>query len=61
MILDLEDSVAAPAKDAARALTAGIVRATAGRDLIVRVNPRGQRFRRFPQRRNPTLQLALLV
>ena len=41
VILDLEDSVAAPAKDAARAMTAGIVRATAGRDLIVRVNPRG--------------------
>ena len=41
VILDLEDSVAAPAKDAARAMTVGIVRANRGRDLIVRVNPRG--------------------
>lgn len=41
VILDLEDSVAAPAKDAARAMTVGIVRANPGRDLIVRVNPRG--------------------
>lgn len=41
VILDLEDSVAAPAKDAARAMTVGIVRANLGRDLIVRVNPRG--------------------
>jgi len=46
VILDLEDSVAAPAKDAAREMTAAIVRANGkassrGRDLIVRVNPRG--------------------
>jgi citrate lyase subunit beta/citryl-CoA lyase len=41
VILDLEDSVAAPAKDAARAMTVGIVHANRGRDLIVRVNPRG--------------------
>ncbi len=40
VILDLEDSVAAPAKDAARAMTVGIVQANRGRDLIVRVNPR---------------------
>jgi len=41
VILDLEDSVAAPAKATARELTAAIVRANTGRDLIVRVNPRG--------------------
>lgn len=41
VILDLEDSVAAPAKDTAREMTAAIVRANRGRDLIVRVNPRG--------------------
>ena len=41
VILDLEDSVAAPAKDAARAMTVGIMHANRGRDLIVRVNPRG--------------------
>jgi len=41
VILDLEDSVAASAKDAARAETVAIVRATADRALIVRVNPRG--------------------
>ena len=44
VILDLEDSVAAPAKDAARAMTVGIVRANPGRDLIVRVNPRGTQW-----------------
>ncbi len=41
VILDLEDSVAAPAKDTAREMTAAIVRANRGRALIVRVNPRG--------------------
>ena len=29
--------------------------------LLQGTNPRGQRFRRFPQRRNPTLQIALLT
>lgn len=42
VILDLEDSVAAGAKDAARGQTADIVRAqAAARALVVRVNPRG--------------------
>ena len=41
VILDLEDSVAAPAKDTARAMVPAVVRAHPGRDLIVRVNPRG--------------------
>jgi citrate lyase subunit beta / citryl-CoA lyase len=41
VVLDLEDSVAAPAKPTARAMVPDIVRAHAGRDLIVRVNPRG--------------------
>ncbi len=41
VILDLEDSVAAPAKPTARAIVPDIVRAHPGRDLIVRVNPRG--------------------
>jgi citrate lyase subunit beta/citryl-CoA lyase len=40
VILDLEDSVAAPAKPTARAMVADVVRAHPGRDLIVRVNPR---------------------
>jgi len=40
IILDLEDSVAPSAKDAARALTAATLRA-APRPLVVRVNPRG--------------------
>ncbi len=41
VILDLEDSVAAPAKPAAREATAGVLRASAGRTLIVRVNQLG--------------------
>ena len=41
VILDLEDSVAAPAKPTARAMVPDMVRANPGRDLIVRVNPRG--------------------
>ena len=41
VILDLEDSVANAAKDGARATTATIVRATEGRAIVVRVNPRG--------------------
>jgi citrate lyase subunit beta / citryl-CoA lyase len=41
VILDLEDSVAAPAKPTARAMVPDIVRAHPARDLIVRVNPRG--------------------
>jgi len=41
VILDLEDSVAAPAKPTARAMVPEMVRAHPGRDLIVRVNPRG--------------------
>jgi citrate lyase subunit beta / citryl-CoA lyase len=41
VILDLEDSVAAPAKPTARAMVPDVVRAHPGRDLIVRVNPRG--------------------
>ena len=41
VILDLEDSVAAPAKDTARAMVPAVVRANPRRDLIVRVNPRG--------------------
>ncbi len=41
VILDLEDSVAASAKPAARATTVGLVRANADRSTIVRVNPRG--------------------
>jgi citrate lyase subunit beta/citryl-CoA lyase len=40
VILDLEDSVALTAKDAARALTAALLRG-ASRPVIVRVNPRG--------------------
>jgi citrate lyase subunit beta/citryl-CoA lyase len=45
VILDLEDSVAASAKDAARAETAAIVRGTSDRTrLIVRINPRGTRW-----------------
>ena len=41
VILDLEDSVAAPAKPTARAMVPDVVRAHAGRTLIVRINPRG--------------------
>ncbi len=41
VILDLEDSVAAPAKPTARAMVPQVVRSHPGRDLIVRVNPRG--------------------
>jgi citrate lyase subunit beta/citryl-CoA lyase len=44
VILDLEDSVAAAAKDGARASVAAALRAVAGprrQELIVRVNPRG--------------------
>jgi citrate lyase subunit beta / citryl-CoA lyase len=41
VILDLEDSVAAPAKPAARSMVPAVVRAHPGRALIVRVNPRG--------------------
>ncbi len=41
VILDLEDSVAAPAKPTARAMVPDVVRAHPGRALIVRVNPRG--------------------
>lgn len=41
VILDLEDSVAAPAKPAARPMVSDVVRAHPNRDLIVRVNPRG--------------------
>ena len=41
VILDLEDSVAAPSKPTARAMVPDVVRAHPGRDLIVRVNPRG--------------------
>src|ERR1700688_1187008 len=41
VILDLEDSVAAPAKPTARAMVPEVVRAHPGRELIVRVNPRG--------------------
>jgi citrate lyase subunit beta / citryl-CoA lyase len=40
IILDLEDSVAAPAKPTARAMVPEVVRAHPGRALIVRVNPR---------------------
>src|SRR5579864_1754093 len=41
IILDLEDSVAAPSKPTARRMVPDVVRAHPGRDLIVRVNPRG--------------------
>jgi citrate lyase subunit beta / citryl-CoA lyase len=41
IILDLEDSVAAPSKPTARRMVPEVVRAHPGRDLIVRVNPRG--------------------
>jgi citrate lyase subunit beta/citryl-CoA lyase len=41
VILDLEDSVAAPAKPSARAMVPQVVGAHPGRELIVRVNPRG--------------------
>jgi citrate lyase subunit beta/citryl-CoA lyase len=41
VIFDLEDSVAAPAKPTARAMVPDLVRAHSGRELIVRVNPRG--------------------
>jgi citrate lyase subunit beta/citryl-CoA lyase len=41
VILDLEDSVAAPAKPTARAMVPDVVSAHPGRALIVRVNPRG--------------------
>lgn len=41
VIFDLEDSVAAGAKDAARAATAALLATLDRRDTIVRVNPRG--------------------
>jgi len=41
IILDLEDSVAAPAKPTARAMVPEVVRAHPDRDLFVRVNPSG--------------------
>jgi citrate lyase subunit beta/citryl-CoA lyase len=41
VILDLEDSVAAPSKSIARTMVPDVVRSHQGRDLIVRVNPRG--------------------
>ena len=41
VILDLEDSVAAPAKPTARAMVPDVVRGHPGRGLIVRVNPPG--------------------
>ncbi len=41
VVLDLEDSVAAPAKPTARGMVPGVVNAHRGRDLIVRVNPPG--------------------
>ncbi len=41
VILDLEDSVSAPGKPAAREATGGVLRANEGRSLIVRVNPHG--------------------
>ena len=41
VIIDLEDSVAASVKEAARPGVAAAVIANRGRDLIVRVNPRG--------------------
>jgi citrate lyase subunit beta / citryl-CoA lyase len=41
IILDLEDSVAAPSKPMARQMVPEVVRAHPGRDLIVRINPRG--------------------
>lgn len=44
MIIDLEDSVAASAKEAARPAVAAAVRANRGRDLIVRVNPRSTQW-----------------
>src|ERR1700749_897794 len=44
VILDLEDSVAAPAKPTARAMVPAVVRVHPGRGLIVRVNPRGTSF-----------------
>ena len=40
VIIDLEDSVAASAKEATRPAVAAAVRANRGRDIIVRVNPR---------------------
>jgi citrate lyase subunit beta/citryl-CoA lyase len=40
VILDLEDSVAAPAKTVARTMVPEVVRAHSSRGLIVRVNPR---------------------
>ena len=40
VILDLEDSVAQPAKPVARAMVPDVVRSHPGRGLIVRVNPR---------------------
>lgn len=44
VILDLEDSVAAPAKPTARAMVPEVVRAHPGRGLIVRVNPPGTQW-----------------
>ncbi|MCW3475170.1 HpcH/HpaI aldolase/citrate lyase family protein [Limobrevibacterium gyesilva] len=41
VILDLEDSVAPPSKDAARAATAALLPAVTRPGVIVRVNPRG--------------------
>jgi len=41
VILDLEDSVAAPSKPTARAMVPAVVRGHPGRELIVRVNPFG--------------------
>lgn len=44
VILDLEDSVAEAAKDAARAFTAAFVREVRDRALVVRVNPAATRW-----------------
>src|SRR5262249_12470153 len=41
VILDLEDSIAAPSKPTARGMVPQVVRGHPGRGLIVRVNPRG--------------------
>ena len=44
VILDLEDSVAAPAKPTARRMVPEVVRAHPGRGVIVRINPRSTQW-----------------
>ena len=54
VILDLEDSVAAPAKPTARAMVPDVLRAHPERGLIVRVNPRCTPWYLEPRRSCPS-------